>query len=59
MTREDEMLQVIRNQGVHIDVIAVADELAEACPQWAPFLANLKRRAEYNKMLADKVLATN
>lgn len=52
-------IEVLRRQGVHIDIVAAADEIAKDCPKWADFLNRLKCRAQENINAANKVLNSN
>lgn len=55
----DEIKQlkaVLNLQGVHLDVIAIADEIGKDCPKWADFMLRMKERAIYNNNEAKKFL---
>lgn len=55
----EEMLNALRRQGVLIDIVAVADEIAADCPKWSDFILRLKKRAQENIYYANKIIEDN
>lgn len=56
MPTEEEYKAVLVLQGVHLDLISIADEVAKDCPKWADFILSMKERAIYNNNEARKLL---